>query len=356
MKKIKIAQIAPIWYPLPPKKYAGVERIVTALTNGLVEKGHKVTLFATGNTKTKAQLKFIRKKSLTEDKIPWADVFGELYHLSFVFKNLKNYDIAHFHTDLKTILFQDFTKTPTLYTIHHPLDKNQTIQIEILKKYQNKLNFCFLSKSAKKLYPLKIKNSWVVYNGIDLNNFSFNPSPKDYLLWVGRIEPYKGVENAILAAKIARRKLFLLGKIDKEREGYFEKKIKPHLSEKIKYLGEFDQKKLSKIYQEAQAFLYPIEWPEPFGLVMAEAQACGTPVIVFNQGSASELVIHGKTGFVVPFLNEKGEKNIQGLVEAIKNISSIKREDCRKHAEEKFSIKSMIENYEKIYYEILAKN
>jgi glycosyltransferase involved in cell wall biosynthesis len=355
MKKLKIAQIAPIWYPLPPQKYAGVERIVAALTNGLVERGHKVTLFATGNSKTKARLKFIRKKSLTEDKIPWQDVFGELYHLSFAFKNLKNYDIAHCHTDLKAIFFQDFTKTPVLHTIHHPLFKNQMMQIEILKKYQQNLNFCFVSKSAKKLYPVRIKNSWVVYNGVDLNNFSFNSAPKDFLLWVGRVEPYKGIENAILAAQIAKRKLFLVGKIDKEKGGYFEKKIKPHLSDKIKYLGELDHKKLSKIYQEAQALLYPIEWPEPFGLVMVEAQACGTPVIVFNQGAASELVINGQTGFVVPFLNEKGEKNIEGIVKAIKNINSIKRENCRKNAE-KFSLNSMIENYEKIYYEILAKN
>jgi glycosyltransferase involved in cell wall biosynthesis len=171
-------------------------------------------------------------------------------------------------------------------------------------------------------------------------------------LWVGRVEPYKGIENAIYVAKKTKIKLLLVGKVDPERKIYFEEKIKPNLNEKIQYLGEVSQKKLVKIYQGAIATLYPIEWEEPFGLIMAESMACGTPVIAFDFGSTKEVIKNGKTGFVVPFLKGR-KKNFDGLIEAIERIGEIKREDCREWVEKKFSIEKMIKNYEKIYYQIL---
>ena len=145
----------------------------------------------------------------------------------------------------------------------------------------------------------------------------------------------------------------LVGKVDPEKRKYFEERIKPNLSEKIKYLGEVSQKKLIKIYQGAIATLYPIEWEEPFGLIMAESMACGTPVIAFDFGSTKEIIKDGKTGFVVSFLNKKGEKNFEGLIEAVERIGEIKREDCREWVEKNFSIEKMVKNYEKIYYQIL---
>lgn len=359
MRKLKIAQIAPIWYPVPPQKYGGIERIVYYLTEGLKKRGHKITLFASGDSKTSAKLDFIRKKHLAKDKIPWSDTFWELANLAFAFSKAKNFDILHCHVGLRGLFFQEFIKTPVLHTFHNPLvskEKKLPPSFEILKMYREKINACFLSKAAKKLCPIKIPKSWVVRNGIDLNLFKFNPKPKDYFLWAGRAEAYKGIENAIEVAKLTKIKLYLVGKLDPERKEYFEKRIKPNLSDKIRYLGEIPQRKLVKLYQGAIACLYPIEWEEPFGLIMAESQACGTPVIVFDFGSAPEVVKNGKTGFVVPFLNEKGEKNFEELIEAIENIKKIKRENCRFWVEKNFSIEKMVENYEKIYYQILEKN
>ncbi|MFH1401979.1 MAG: glycosyltransferase family 4 protein [Parcubacteria group bacterium] len=358
-RKLKIAQIAPLWYSLPPKKYSGIERIAYQLTEELIKKGHDVTLFASGDSKTSARLISIRKKCLSKDKIPWTDTFWELENLSFAFEKALDFDIIHCHVGLRALFFQKLVATPALHTFHNPLFPGTKVlspTLEILKLHGKTTNACFISRSAKNLCPVKFPKSWVVYNGIDLNLFQFNPYPKDYFLWAGRIEKYKGIENAIRVAELNKIKLFLVGKLDKEREKYFKNFIKPHLSRKINYLGEVSQKELADLYRGARALLYPIEWHEPFGLIMAEAQACGTPIIVFKLGSAAEVVRNEKTGFVVPFLNKDGKKNLKGLTEALKNVEKIDREDCRKWAEKKFTIKRMVEEYEKIYYQILKKN
>ena len=356
MKKLKIAQIAPIWYPVPPKKYGGIERIVFYLTEGLVKRGHKVTLFASGDSKTSANLKFWRKRHLAKDKIPWKDYFLEMEHLSFSFSQAKNFDILHCHLGPKSFFFLKFVKNKVLYTFHNPLaPEPKTPLFEIIKKYKDRIFAVFLTKAAKKLCKIKFKKNFVVYNGVDTNLFKSSKKPKDYFLWVGRVEPYKGIENAILVAKKMGIKLFLVGKLDPERKKYFKEKIKPHLDKKIKYLGEVSQKKLVKLYQGAIATLYPIEWPEPFGLIMVESMACGTPVVVFDLGSAREVVNDGKTGFVVPFLKQN-KKNFEGFIEAVKKIKEIKREDCRNWVEKKFSVERMVRDYEKIYYEIKKEN
>lgn len=356
-KKLKIAQVAPIWYPIPPPKYGGIERIVFYLCEELKKLGHEVILFASGDSKVSVKLRSWRRNHLAKDKIPWHDVFLELEHLAFSFSQVKNFDILHCHIGPKSFPFSNFVQTPLLWTFHNPiLPKPKAPIFEFLKRYKNKINAVFISKAHKKLCKIKFKNSFVIYNGIDLNLFKFNPKPRDYFLWVGRVEPYKGIENAIYVAKKLKIKLLLVGKMDPEKREYFEKKIKPNLNEKIKYLGEISQKKLIKIYQNAIATLYPIEWQEPFGLIMAESMACGTPVIVFDLGSAREIVKNEKTGFVVPFLNKKGQKNLEGFIEAVKKVKKIKREDCRKWVEENFSIKKMVKNYEKLYYKIIEKH
>lgn len=359
MRKLRIAQIAPIWYSVPPKKYGGIERIVHYLTEGLVRRGHYVTLFASGDSKTKAKLLSCRARCLSKDKISWEDFHWSLENLSFAFKRAAEFDIVHSHTGLRTLFFQDLVKTPVLHTFHNPIAgkrKELPPVLEILERRAGQTNVCFISKEAKKICPIKTKRSWLVYNGIDLVLFKFSATSKDELLWAGRVEEYKGIENAIRLAQMAKMRLNLVGKLDPEKKQYFEKKIKPHLSEKIRYLGELSQRELVPLYQSALAFIYPIEWPEPFGLTMVEAQACGTPVVVFDKGSAREVVQDKKTGFVVPFLNEKGEKNYQGLLAALKNIRDIKREDCRAFIEENFTIKKMLDNYEKIYFELTEKH
>jgi glycosyltransferase involved in cell wall biosynthesis len=356
-RKLKIAQVAPIWYPVPPPKYGGIERIVYYLTEGLVKLGHRVTLFASGDSKTSAKLKFWRKRHLVRDKISWQDYFLELEHLAFAFSQANNFDILHCHLGPKSFFFLNFVKIPILYTFHNPIRvKPKTPLFEIAKRYKRKINAVFLTEASRKFCNFKFKRNFIIYNGIDINLFRFNKNPKDYFLWVGRVEPYKGIENAIYAARKTKIKLLLVGKLDPERKEYFRKKIKPNLGQKIRYLGEVSQKKLVKLYQNAICTLYPIEWEEPFGLIMVESMACGTPVIVFDRGSAKEVVKDKKTGFVIPFLNEEGEKNFEGLIKAIKKIKEIKREDCRKWVKNKFSIEKMVKNYEKVYHEILKKS
>jgi len=353
MVKLKIAQISPIWYPVPPKKYGGTERVVYCLTEGLKKLGHKVVLFSTKNSKVSAKIFWWRKKSLAEDKVPWSDYFLEFEHLAFSFSNLKNFDIIHCHTGPKTFFFLNFTKIPAVFTFHNPtkIEKNTPL-FEVAKRYKEKINAVFLSKAHKKFCNFYFKRNFVVHNGVDLKFFKFYKKPKDYFLWVGRVEPSKGIENAIYLAKKTKIKLFLVGKIDPERKKYFKEKIKPNLNEKIQYLGELSQKKLVKLYQKAIALLYPIEWPEPFGLVMVEAMACGTQVIAFDFGSVKEIIKDRETGFVVQFM-KNGKKNFEDLTEAVERAEEIKRERCREWVEKNFSIEKMVRNYEKIYYQLI---
>jgi len=242
--------------------------------------------------------------------------------------------------------FQKIIKTPVLHTMHNiqgPLDSRW----QIFKYYKNDLNLVFISKSERKNAPVRFKNNWVVYNGIDLSQFKFNPKPKKHFIWIARICEAKGTKEAIEIAKKARVKLLLAGQLQPHHQEYFEKEIKPELSSQIKYIGEISQRELSGFYGQALACLYPIKWEEPFGLIMVESMACGTPVIVFDKGSAKEVVEDGKTGFVV--------KNIKEAVEAIKKIGQIDRSACRKRVEKLFSYQRMVSDYEKVYQEILRK-
>ena len=359
-EKLKIAQVAPLWVSIPPEKYGGIERIVHYLTEELVKRGHKVTLFASGDSKTKAKLVSVYPRALKKDNIPWTDPFWNLENLSRAFQIGDQFDIIHSHLDLWALFFQELTKTPCLHTFHNPLytssitdPKRLPTRLKMFKVHRKTTFGCFISKSQRKLCPVKFPHNWVVYNGIDISQFKFNPKPEDYFAWIARIDPYKGIENAIMAAKKAGVKLFFAGRLDKSRRSYFKERIKPHLGRKIKYLGELSQKDLSDFYGNAKAVLYPIEWHEPFGLIMTEAMACGTPVIAFDRGSVPEVVKDKKTGFVVPMLDKKGRKNIDGIVKAIHKIDEIKREDCRKWVERKFTYQKMTDKYEEIYYKVI---
>lgn len=354
MKKLRIAQIAPLWFSIPPKKYGGTERIISLLTEELVKRGHKVTLFASGDSKTKANLLSPVKRGLIAQNITWEDYWWDLFNHALAFEKANKFDIIHCHWNMLGVFFQKFIKTPTIHTMHNiPSTFTQKISYKrwkIFEYYKKNLNLVFISNSEKKnaLSMLKkVKNNWVVYNGIDTSLFKFNPNPKDYFVWIARICPAKGVENAIKIAKTAKIKLVLAGQIQNHFQQYFKEKIKPHLGSQIKYIGEISQEQLSDFYGSARGCLYPIKWEEPFGLIMAESMACGTPVIAFRRGSVPEIIKHGKTGFIV--------KNIKETVNAIKKIDQIKRENCRKWVEKKFSVKKMVNDYEKIYYQLLKK-
>lgn len=364
MKKLKIAQLAPLWVPVPPKKYGGIERVAHYLTEELVKRGHEVTLFASGDSKTSAKLVAVYPRHLLQDKVRWTNPLWNLENLTAAFKQAEEFDIIHSHLDVWPLFFQEFIKTPVLHTFHNPLHKQKKIfnkrrvkkidhRLQIFNLYRKSTLACFISGSQKKLCPINFTRNWIAYNGIDTSLYEFNERPEDHFIWIARIDPYKGIENAIAAAEKADVKLLLAGRLDADKAEYFEEKIRPRLSKRIQYIGELSQKELSNFYGKAKALLYPIEWEEPFGLVMVEAMACGTPVIAFKKGSVPEVVKHGKTGFVIAKKDKKGKRNIAGLVKAIKKIDEIKRKDCRQRVEENFSFPKMVDRYEEIYYQIL---
>lgn len=348
MKKLKIAQVAPLWFPIPPKKYGGTEWIVFHLCEGLKKMGHEVTLFASGDSKVSCKLEATHPKSLIEDGISWTDQTYNLLNLSNAYKRSTEFDIIHTHVDLWETYFPQLVKTPSVHTIHNPLysSKEKDSRLYILEKFK-KNNYIAISDSHRKLSRAKINFVKTIYNGVRMSDFKFNEKPKDHFIWCARIDKYKGIENVIKIALKSNIKLVLAGRLDKSQQEYFDKKIKPFLGDKIKYIGEYSFKEKSNFFGSAKALLYPIEWHEPFGLNMIESMACGTPVIAFNMGSVPEVVNHGKTGFIVENINE--------AVKAIKKIDQIKRSDCRDWVNENFSTDIMVKNYEKTYYEIISK-
>lgn len=351
-KKLRIAQIAPLWFLIPPQKYGGIERVVDALTSGLVERGHEVTLFAAPGSKTRAKLISVYPKPLIAAGIAWSNPVWNLRNLSRAYEmaGAGKFDIVHSHLDVWTLFFSGILKTPTVLTMHNPLyrtnaDAAKDDRLRLFKEEQKTINTVFISQSAKKQAMVRLKNSAVIYNGVGLRDFKFNPNGGDHFIWIARVNKHKGIENAIAAAERTGSKLLLAGRLDATQKTYFNSAIKPRLNKKIKYIGELSQNELSKFYGSAKALLYPIEWEEPFGLVVAEAMACGTPVIAYRRGSMPELIRDGKSGFVVDNLSE--------MIAAMKKIESLNRADVHRHVGSYFTNERMVDAYEKLYYRLL---
>jgi len=358
-KKLRIAQVAPLWITVPPNKYGGIERIVAMLCDGLTDKGHEVTLFASPGSSAKCKkLVSVYEKPLLEANIAWSNPIWNLRNLSLATEmaNKGEFDIIHTHLDVWSLFFHNLTNTPVLQTMHNPLyrdnaDASKDDRLRLFAQEAGKINMVFISQSAKNQAMIEFPEDscQIIYNGSDLSHFQFNPKGGGHFIWIARMNKHKGVENAIAAAEKLNAKLLLAGRIDPTQQEYFDKFIKPHLNEKIKYIGELTEDQLSDFYGPAKALLYPIEWEEPFGLVVTEAMACGTPVIAYRRGSMPELIEDGKTGFVI-------DSNLDLLVEAMKKIDQIDRSSVRQRVEKKFSKETMVDNYEKAYYKLISKD
>ena len=344
MKKLRIAQLVGLTERVPPLKYGGVELVVSNLTEELIKRGHKVTLFASGDSKTKAKLISVYPHSLRKD--PSLKLAYSLLLIEELLKREKEFDIIHNHGGWLLFPFiKYFKKAKVITTLHGRLNTKQS---QLVLGYFRKLNYISISRSQRKYLP-NLNYVANVYNGIDIDAFEFDDRPKDYLIFLGRISLEKGIEKAIKIAKLAKKKLKIAAKIDPVDREYWEKRVKPQIDRKqVVYIGEIGHTRKVRLLKNAQALINPISWPEPFGLVMIEAMVCGTPVIAPKRASVSEIVVNKKTGFIVDSKNL-----IRDSVKAVLKIDQIDRNECRKHVEKNFTVKSMVDGYEKAYYKIL---
>lgn len=354
MKKLKIGQISPLNLPVPPEKYGGSERVIFNLCEWLTKKGHQVFLFGTGNSKVSCHLVPIIKQGLWELKPKDSSAYYA-YQMAVIGKKIKEFDIDIMHDHLGPLSLPLNGHVPMIHTLHVPF--NNLDRPWVYKKLNSKL--VSISYAQRKPAPdLHYVNT--IYNGIDMEKFKFNPKPQDHYVWVGELSPRKGILEVIKIVKKIKANLVLVGRIPPSSQRndftFFQKYIKKELNKgRVKYVGEKMPNQLSPYYGKAKAFLFPLQWEEPFGLVMAEAMACGTPVIAFDRGSVPEVVKDKKTGFVVEPFNKKGATNFKGFIEAIKKIDTISRKECRKLVERKFTAEKMVSDYEKLYYRLLKK-
>ena len=339
---MRIAQLAPLWIPVPPYTYGGTELVISWLCDELVRRGHEVTLFATGDSKTKAKLVSVWPTSLWRANLKSPHAVFSLMYLKLI-EMQDQFDIIHDHCEFYTCPYSKFLKPPIVTTLHHPLTEET---ITLYKKFSN-INFVAISNHQRKHGP-GINILKRIYHGLPLEKYPFNDRPKDYLLWLSRIGPDKGIAEAIDIAKLSGEKLIISGNILPQYADYFEFRIKPLIDgKKIQFVGASDFPKKIELFRNAKAFLFPVKRPEPFGLVVIEAMACGTPVIAFRQGSMPELIQDGKTGFLV--------NSVEEACQVIKKVEKIKRIDCRKWIEENFNLRRMVNRYEKLYKKILKR-
>jgi glycosyltransferase involved in cell wall biosynthesis len=375
---MNILQIAPPWIATPPSGYGGTELVIYNLCKGLVELGHEITLFATKNSQSPDELEYVFPKGLAEMDIDWSASLPPFIHYHQAFQNVDAYDIVHAHlssgTDLLILPFLAHLaqkRKAAVMTVHGhwPYDRTSYMDPYFKKLYANDIATISISRAMQKLLPKEFRDIGYIHNCLDPTTLSFRTRPgtyiheaayedlpprgngSGYLTWLGKIVPDKGTHEAILAAQEAGEQFVFGGiveKYDKRSVDYFQTKVKPLIDDdQVVYLGPLDVKAKNKLMGDAKAFLNPIAWEEPFGMVIVESMACGTPVISYNRGAAAELIKHGKNGFLV--------KNRKEMVKAIARIDTITRRDCRKYVEEKFSPKAAAKKHIEIYQREIRK-
>jgi len=347
-RKLRIAQLATPWERVPPAKYGGTELIASLLTEELIRRGHKVTLFATGDSITKAKLRSVYPKALYRAGVPWTNSTWPMLHVQQCFERADEFDIIHNHFNYFGLAMGSYIPTPVVTTYHGDFEtaEKDPSKRAILEK-NKRMPFVSISDDQRTHAKTRLNFVATVYNGIDINAYSFGETAGNYLVWLGRITQKKGVLEAIAAAKQFGMKLYIAAKIDRIDEPFYKEKVHPLLSKRhAEYIGEIGLHEKARLLKNAYALVNPIMWNEPFGLVMVEAQACGTPVVAFSRGAAPELVQHGKTGFLV--------HDVPGIVRALGRIPLIKRAACRKNVEKRFTVSQLVDGYERVYYRLLT--
>jgi glycosyltransferase involved in cell wall biosynthesis len=343
---MRIAQVAPLAEAVPPKLYGGTERVVHWLTEGLVARGHEVTLFASGDSRTSARLVACAPTALrlagVRDPSPWNT--GQVR--TVIHEALAGcFDVVHCHVDHWGFAISSLTATPVLHTMHGRMDDSDHHPL-----YSRAEECLLVSISDMQREPVR-GATWVgtIHHGMPLDLFPFSPRAQEppFALFLGRISPEKRPDLAIEIARRAKIPLKIAAKVDPKDRLYFEREIAPLLGHGVEFLGEVDDREKTVLLGQAIALLFPIDWPEPFGLVAIEALACGTPVISRPKGALPEIVEEGRTGFL--------GLSVEDLAQALALAPELDREACRASFEKRFSRERMIEDYERIYEKLVAE-
>jgi len=343
---MRIAQLAPPYETVPPTCYGGTERVVATLTEELVRRGHDVTLFASGDSCTSARLVPIVDHALWhhpeyEDFAPFSAIaLGKLA------AEAARFDVVHNHLDYMGFPLARILPCPVVSTLHGRLDLP-----ELVPCFEEFRDVPLVSISDAQRQPLP-DAGWVrtVYNGIDLSHFHFQPTGGDYLVFLGRMTPDKRPDRAIEIARDLGQRLVMAAKVDPVDQAYFDHAIAPLIrdSSLVEFVGEVTEQEKDVLLGGAYAYLFPIDWPEPFGLTMIEAMATGTPVVAYRAGSVPEIIVDGVTGFVCD--------SFRDMVEAVPKVASLSRAACRDHVAHRFSAEQMADGYERAYAAVLDQS
>jgi glycosyltransferase involved in cell wall biosynthesis len=338
--KLRVAVLSPVWFPVPPTGYGGIELVVSLLADGLVDAGHEVTLFASGDSLTKANLAYVFERAPAEligRSIP------ELRHAMACFTRSDEFDVINDHSGIPAAALGGLVDTPVVHTVHGPLDTYEAQDAyRAIAKVSSGVGLISISENQRRPMP---DLPWVatIPNAIDFSLYPCKPHRGDYLLFLGRFSPDKGAHRAVAVAMELDMPLKLAGKNrePKERQ-YFAEFIEPHLGHGgIEYLGEVTHGEKVELLQNARATLFPIEWEEPFGLVMIESMACGTPVIATRYGAVPEVIEHGRSGIIVDNYRQMGD--------ALEQADALDPFECRRYVEELFAPERMVGDYVRTY-------
>jgi glycosyltransferase involved in cell wall biosynthesis len=341
-RPLRIAMLAPPWIPVPAPAYGGIEEVVRLLGDGLEEHGHAVTLYAPPGSTARGDVVNLLEEAHPDD-IQKAQFESD--HVAGAFAAIEDaaagghpFDVVHDHTGHTALAMADRLATPVVHTLHGPFTEDA---FRFYARHGRKACIVAISQAQLDAAPEEMGGGRVVHNPIEVSEWPFSAEKEDFLLWIGRMSPDKGPHRAIAAARSAGRPLLLAGPVQPGQEQFFAQEVEPALGDGIEYVGEADPEGKRDLYTRAAGLLMPIRWPEPFGLVMVEALACGTPVIAFPEGSVPEIVREAETGFVVD--------DEDAMAAAIARLGEIDPARCREDCEARFGVEAVVHGYEEVY-------
>jgi len=341
---VRIAIIAPAWFAVPPVRYGGIEWVVSILADGLVDAGHDVTLFAAGDSQTKAHL------VTSYDEPPSMRIglsLPDLHHALTCYAKAGDFDLINDHSGPLAAALGAAPAVPVCHTVHGPLTGEPGDVYSLIGRVSPSVGLISISDSQRE--PLPDLN-WLAtcHNAIALDAYPFEPADDGYLLFLGRMSPDKGAHHAVRVAQELDMPLILAGKMhDVQERAHFEKTVEPHLNDSTRYVGEVSHDEKVRLLQRATVTVFPIQWPEPFGLVMVESMACGTPVVATRFGAVPEVIEDGRSGVIVDDFDQ--------LAGAVQRAATLRPEDCRASATERFSAKRMVADYEEAYHRMVDR-